>query len=195
MRSAQQAQDFRCCCALPSLIAQFASKASDVCLLGRGRLGTWCGFQPMRTLGPRCLSAPRFNPIATDFGAPLHWLPRGLRQHPSRSDKSIGSGVSAPKDSGHLSDHSERWDSHVIWLPKRKGTKAGRYPLPGASKPGSEYLRLKGRQSATAPSWPPGSHWTMPVLASPETSCSDVSAALADYDVFVFSRIVFEPGN
>jgi hypothetical protein len=43
----------------------------------------------------------------------------------------------------------------TIASPKRKGTIAARYPLPGASKPGSEYLRLKGRQSATAPSWPP----------------------------------------
>ena len=34
VRSTQQAQDFRRCHALPSLVAQFTSKPSDLCLLG-----------------------------------------------------------------------------------------------------------------------------------------------------------------
>jgi hypothetical protein len=49
-------------------------------------------------------------------------------------------------------------------LPKRKGTKARRYPLPGTPK----HLKLKGRRSATALSWPPRSNRTMPVAASPD---------------------------
>ena len=98
--------------------------------------------------------------------------PQAQRSHSSRSSKRTGSG-------------GERGDC-TIALPKRRGTKARRSLKPAASKAGSEHPRQKGLQSATAPSWPPGSHWTMPIIAPPEGSRSDVSAAFADYDVFVF---------
>jgi hypothetical protein len=42
---------------------------------------------------------------------------------------------------------------------------------------------------------PPASHWTMPVVASPERSRSDIHTPPADQQVFAFGAVVFDLGN
>src|SRR5215831_8579344 len=71
VRSAQQVQDFRCCCALPSPIAKFTSKPSDLCLFDCSGRTDW-GLQRIATFRVRRLSTRSFDLFTACSGALLH---------------------------------------------------------------------------------------------------------------------------
>ena len=91
-RSAQQAQDFRRCHAPPSLVGQFTSKPGEFCLrTSMERSGARRFVRRAAALTFYRLEASRLGAFATDLGALLHWLPRGLGKHPIRSRPHTGS--------------------------------------------------------------------------------------------------------
>ena len=95
VRSTQQAQDFRRCHALPSLVGQFTSKSSDLCLrTSRGQLASELG-----AFGALPRSGSGVFGLAPWSGPPPPWCaassrPRGSDGHRSRSDDGAGSGRS-----------------------------------------------------------------------------------------------------
>src|SRR5215472_8431209 len=83
VRSTQQAEDFRRCHALPSLVGQFMSKASEFCLLdSRDGLDACLAFWRTAALRLRCLARSAVSCFSACFGAPVH-------RHPRRSNGTV----------------------------------------------------------------------------------------------------------